>query len=231
VHLSTGTAPRVARRYRGKDVVAWLDEMGYYATTVADHPLGEEKRRNVNHYVTGRDGGHDIDLRVFATEGMRLYGRLRSVDGKDLAFDDDLAANLAGADAVAESIKDTIDGFIARSGLDVPDEPRRPPVWHPEPGPGHLDLEAEGVGTVIWCTGFRPDYSWVDLDVFDDRGRPRHTRGVTDVAGVYFLGLPWLHTWGSARFSGIAADARHVAGVIAARVASGPAVRTVRRSA
>jgi putative flavoprotein involved in K+ transport len=223
VHLATGSAPRVARRYRGKDVVKWLDEMGTYATTVADHPLGEEKRRNVNHYVTGRDGGHDLDLRVFATEGMELYGRLSDVDGAVLRFAGDLAANLDGADAVAESIKDSIDAWIDKHDLDAPTEARRAPVWHPPRGPRELDLQAAGVGSVVWCTGFRAEYGWVDLPVFDDNGRPRHTRGVTDVAGAYFLGLPWLHTWGSARFSGVGADAEHVASVAAALVAGVPA--------
>jgi putative flavoprotein involved in K+ transport len=226
VHLATGTAPRVARRYRGKDVVRWLDEMGYYATTVADHPLGEEKRRNVNHYVTGRDGGHDIDLRVFATEGMELYGRLRAVDGSTMRFGDELAANLDGADAVAESIKDTIDRWIEANDVDAPAEARRAPVWQPPPGPRQLDLVAEGVGSVIWCTGFRPEYGWIELPVFDDNGRPRHTRGVTEVDGVYFLGLPWLNTWGSARFSGIAADAEHVASVAAGRIQPAAVGRT-----
>jgi putative flavoprotein involved in K+ transport len=211
VHLATGSAPRVARRYRGRDVVRWLEDLGYYATTVADHPLGEEKRRNVNHYVTGRDGGRDIDLRAFATQGMALYGRLLGVDGETLRFGDDLTENLDRADAVAESIKDTIDAYIERQSIDAPHEDRYVPVWEPPPGPGRLDLGASDVATVIWCTGFRPDYSWIDLPVFDHAGRPRHSRGVTGTPGAYFLGLPWLHTWGSARFSGIAADAAYIA--------------------
>jgi putative flavoprotein involved in K+ transport len=217
VHLATGSAPRVARRYRGRDVVRWLDDMGYYATTVDDHPLGVAKRANVNHYVTGRDGGHDIDLRAFALQGMVLHGRLRSVEGTGLGFGDDLAANLDGADAVAEGIKDTIDAYIERAGIDAPPEARYVPVWQPPPGPSSLDLEAAGVSTVIWATGFRPDHDWIRLPVFGPDGRPHHHRGVTDVAGVYFLGLPWQHTWGSARFSGIAVDAAHVADAIAAR--------------
>jgi putative flavoprotein involved in K+ transport len=217
VHLATGTAPRVARRYRGRDVVRWLDDTGYYTTTIADHPLGEEKRRNVNHYVTGRDGGRDIDLRAFANEGMHLYGRLVGVEGSQLRFGNDLKTNLDRADQVAESIKDTIDAFIEREGIDSPVEDRYVAVWEPPDAPGVLDLEAAGVGTIIWCTGFRPDYSWINLPVFDQDGRPRHTRGVTEVPGLYFLGLPWLNTWGSARFSGIAADAEHLAEVIVSR--------------
>ena len=209
VHLATGSAPRVARRYRGKDVVRWLDDMGYYATTIADHPLGEDKRRNVNHYVSGRDGGHDIDLRALALEGMRLHGHLTGVESTRLDFADDLAANLDRADRVAEDIKDTIDGWIDRAGIEAPLEPRYVPPWRPDPGPTSVDVEGQGITTVVWATGFRPDHGWIDLPVFDAAGRPAHDRGVTAVPGVYFVGLPWLHTWGSARLSGVDVDADH----------------------
>jgi putative flavoprotein involved in K+ transport len=218
VHLATGTAPRVARFYRGRDVVAWLDDMGYYTKTVDEHPLGTDVRKNVNHYVTGRDGGHDIDLRVFAREGMELYGRLSGLSGLELSFADDLAANLDHADAVSEGIKDAIDEHIASTGVAAPTDGRYRPVWTPPPGGRTVDLATSSIRSVVWCTGFRPDHGWLAAPVFDAEGRPVHERGVTPMRGVYFLGLPWLLTWGSARFSGIGADAEHVAGVIAARL-------------
>lgn len=217
VHLSVGSAPRVARRYRGKDVVAWLDEMGYYRIPVDDHPLGQGVRHNANHYVTGRDGGHDIDLRAFATEGMELYGRLVGVDDDAYHFSEDLGPSLDHADSVAESIKDSIDAFIERSGQSAPAESRYTPVWSPPAGRRRLGTGA--IASVVWATGFRPDFAWLEAPVFDPSGQVSHRRGVSPVAGLYFLGLPWLHTWGSARFSGIAADAGHVTSVAAARVA------------
>src|SRR5882757_3839156 len=91
VYLCVGDAPRVARRYRGKDVVEWLHLMGYYDLPVHQPPLREGVRDKTNHYVTGRDGGRDIDLRLRATEGMELYGRLLDVQGDNLVCDDDLA--------------------------------------------------------------------------------------------------------------------------------------------
>ena len=109
VHLVAGTAPRVARFYRGRDCVAWLHDMGTYDVPIENQPGGVGKRENTNHYVTGRDGGRDIDLRAFATEGMRLYGRLMGVDDGTLRFAPTLEASLDSADAVAESIKDSID--------------------------------------------------------------------------------------------------------------------------
>jgi putative flavoprotein involved in K+ transport len=221
VHLSVGSAPRVARRYRGRDVVAWLDDMGYYDKGISEFPDAESVRLRANHYVTGRDGGHDIDLRAFARDGMRLHGRLAAIaaiagrtsgaPGR-LGFAADLAPNLDHADEVAESIKDSVDKFIEASGAHAPTEARYAPVWEPpDPGPSELDLDRAGVSTVIWCTGFGRDYRWVDVPVFDGRGYPTHERGVTNCPGLYFLGLPWLHTWGSGRFSGVARDAWHLA--------------------
>jgi putative flavoprotein involved in K+ transport len=211
VHLCVGGAPRTARRYRGKDVVDWLEAMGHYHLPVDDHPQGEAIRDRANHYVTGRDGGRDIDLRQRAREGMRLYGRLVAVRGELLELAGDLRQNLDQADAVAENIKTSIDKFIAAQGIDAPGEARYRPVWEPAGEPRQLDLAAAGISSVVWSTGYRPDYRWMEVPVFDGRGRPCHRRGVTAVPGVYFLGLPWLHTWGSGRFSGVGDDARHLA--------------------
>ena len=131
VHLCVGDAPRVSRRYRGKDVVEWLHLMGYYDLPVHEHPLREGVRDKTNHYVTGRDGGRDIDLRQRAREGMELYGRLLDVKGDNLVLDDDLALCLDQADQVSESIKTSIDGFIAKKAIAAPQEARYQPVWTP----------------------------------------------------------------------------------------------------
>jgi putative flavoprotein involved in K+ transport len=225
VHLCVGDAPRVARRYRGKDVVEWLHLMGYYDLPVHEHPLREGVRDKTNHYVTGRDGGRDIDLRQRAVEGMELYGRLLDVQGDRLVLDDDLALCLDQADQVSESIKTSIDGFIAKKGIAAPDEPRYRPAWVPPAERPELDYRAAGIGSIVWCIGFRTDYSWVDLPVFNGRSQPIHVRGISPVPGAYFLGLPWLYTWGSGRFSGIARDAEHVAEHIKARIGAAPADR------
>jgi putative flavoprotein involved in K+ transport len=211
VHLCVGSAPRVARRYRGKDVVEWLDELGYYDLPVHEHPLGEAIRRRPNHYVTGRDGGHDIDLRQFAREGMQLYGRLRDIIGGVCSFGADLKENLDNADRVADNIKTTIDAHIDKNGIEAPHEARYVPVWEPERDVRELDCSAAGIGAVIWSTGYAADFRWVELPAFDGRGYPAHQRGVTSVPGLYFLGLPWLYTWGSGRFSGVARDAAFIA--------------------
>jgi len=221
VHLCVGDAPRVARRYRGKDVVEWLHLMGYYDLPVHEHPLREGVRDKTNHYVTGRDGGRDIDLRQRALEGMELYGRLLDVKGDRLFCSDDLALCLDQADQVSESIKTSIDGFIAKKAIAAPEEARYRPVWSPPRERAQFDYRAAGISSIVWCIGFRTDYSWIDLPVFNGRGQPTHVRGVTPVDGAYFLGLPWLHTWGSGRFSGVARDAEYLAEHIKARIGLG----------
>lgn len=217
VHLCVGGAPRSPRVYRGKDVVDWLDQMGYYNLPINEHPQKEAVRNKANHYVTGRDGGREIDLRQFALGGMQLHGRLKSIQGTTLEFRDDLKENLDQADAVAESIKRTIDAFIEKHHLDAPVDPPFVPVWEPHEPNQALDYKAADIGTVIWCTGYHSDFRWVEIPVFDGKGYPSHDRGVTPIWGLYFLGLPWLYTWGSGRFSGIARDAMYLADHIAAR--------------
>jgi len=211
VHLCVGGAPRVSRFYRGRDIVDWLHDMGHYDLPVTQHPMHEGVRGKANHYVTGRDGGRDIDLRKFALEGMRLHGHLAAVTGEIIGFSADLKRNLDEADRVNESIKDGIDSFIASRAIEAPTEPRYTPPWQPADTDPPIDLAAEQINSIVWCVGYSPDFTWVHLPVFTGRGAPSHLRGVTAVPGLYFLGLPWLHTWGSGRFASVARDAAHLA--------------------
>lgn len=216
VHLCVGSAPRSPRRYRGKDVVEWLDRMNYYNLSIDEHPQKDSIRHRTNHYVTGRDGGREINLRQFAIEGMKLYGPLNAIRNTILEFRPQLKQHLDGADAVAESIKQSIDTFIEKNQIEAPTEPPYYPVWEPESEVRSLDVEQAHIRSVIWCTGYQSNFDWVEVPVFDGKGYPCHDRGVTHVWGLYFLGLPWLYTWGSGRFSGIARDAQYLADRIAA---------------
>jgi putative flavoprotein involved in K+ transport len=210
VHLCVGSAPRVARRYRGRDVVAWLEEMGHYDLPVHEHPLKDAVRAKANHYVTGRDGGRDIDLRAFARDGMALHGRLLDIEHGLLRFGDDLQHNLDQADSTFDAINRGIDAYIAKRGIEAPVEQPYRPVWSPGAQEPDLDCQAAGITSVIWSMGYHSDYAWVELPVFDGKGRPAHSRGVSPVNGVYFVGLPWLYTWGSGRFSSVSRDAAHL---------------------
>jgi putative flavoprotein involved in K+ transport len=211
VHLAVGSAPRCPRVYRGRDAVEWLDDLGQYDLPVDKHSMKEKVRKNANHYLTGRDGGRDIDLRKFALEGMTLYGRLKDVENGVLKFGDDLATNLDNADRVYNGICGLIDDHISKANIDAPAGVHYDPVWQPSAVPAELDLTNSNVKSIIWTTGFRSDWSWVELPMFDGAGYPTHKRGITSVDGVYVLGLPWLHTWGSGRFVGVGRDAEYVA--------------------
>jgi putative flavoprotein involved in K+ transport len=230
VVLATGGAPRCARFYRGKDVVDWLADMGYYDMPVHEHPLREGVRDNTNHYVTGRDGGRDIDLRKFALEGMQLYGALEGVEGETLRFAPELRKNLDHADRVYNGINASIDNHIARHAIQAPPPSTYRPVWEPSEERETLNMRGtqslDAISSVIWCIGFRPDFAWLDSPVFNGRGQPCHVRGVTAQPGLYFIGLPWLHTWGSGRFSGVARDALYMAEQIEARLVKAESPRS-----
>lgn len=220
VHLAVGDAPRAPRVYRGRDSTDWLEEMGHYDMPISEHPSSAKVRQNENHYLTGRDGGREIDLRKFALQGMKLYGMLEAIQGHEIRFKPDLTHHLDQADATFVRIRNTIDAYIAREGIEAPQEPDYAPCWAPDVDPTLLDMKAENIRSVIWCTGFRMDFSFIDLPVFDGRGYPGHERGISAQEGLYFIGLPWLHTWGSGRFAGVARDATHIVDRIVARVRS-----------
>jgi putative flavoprotein involved in K+ transport len=211
VHLVVGSAPRCPRGYRGKDAVDWLADLGQYDLPVDQHPMKEKVRKKANHYLTGRDGGHDIDLRAFALQGMALYGRLTDMTEGKLRFGDDLRKNLDAADASYNNICAMIDKYIDGEGITAPPGHRYTPVWQPDRPVTELDPVAAGITSIVWSTGFRSDWSWIDLPIFDGAGYPTHRRGVTSMPGVYVLGLPWLYTWGSGRFVGVGRDAGYLA--------------------
>jgi len=218
VHLSVGSAPRSPRRYRGRDVVDWLERMGYYSMPIAQHSNQQAQRSKTNHYLTGRDGGREINLRYWAQQGLHLHGRLQSLGSSHISFFDDLGINLDRADAVYCRIRSNIDAWITQQGIRAPEESAYVPCWEPSPGEDTgLDLSKHPLAAVIWCMGYRSDFRWINAPVFDGSGFPAHHRGVTRSPGLYFIGLPWLHTWGSGRLSGVATDARHLAELIAQR--------------
>jgi len=219
VHLAVGSAPRSPRMYRGRETTEWLFDLGFYQLTIDRHPLGDAAKHKTNHYLTGRSGGHEIDLRQFALEGVKLYGSMANIDGSLLEFLPDLTKNLDDADEIYVNIRNDIDRYIAEHNIDAPVEPPFRKVWEPEFDPTRIDADAENITCIIWAIGFRPNYRWIELPAFDGRGFPQYDRGVSNVDGLYFIGLPWLHTWGSGRFLGIADDAQYLADVIKSKLA------------
>lgn len=211
VHLSVGNAGRIPRRYRGRDIFDWDLATGYMTMPVEQHPIGTDVRFKAHPHISGRDGGRTIDLRQMALDGIQLHGKVLGVEDGYFRLSGDLAETLAGIDEFCRNEIEGIDNFIEANGLDDPKEEIPLVDWSPEPEPALLDLSDAKVSTVIYATGFHPDFSWIDLPVFDERGYPRYTRGVTEIPGLYFCGLHWMHTQGSGLFYGVGEDAEYVA--------------------
>jgi putative flavoprotein involved in K+ transport len=147
-----------------------------------------------------------------AARGTHLLGRIDGVEGERLLLRQDLAKNLAWADRFFdERFKQLADRYIERMGIDATPDDRTAFGFEP-PEPSELDLARAGISSVLWTTGYRREYPWLDLPIVDEYGLPRQNRGVTDVAGLYFLGLLWQTNQLSATLFGPGPDARHIAG-------------------
>ncbi len=216
VYLSVGPHDRPPRAYRGRDYCWWLGVLGKW-----DAVAREAGKEHVTIAVSGTHGGHTIDFRLLAAKGMILVGRTEAYQNGVISFASDLVENLAKGDANLRSLLDEADAYVARNGLDLPEEPGARAV---APDPDcvknpilSLDLAKSGIATIIWATGYTLDFSWLKVDVFDESGRPKHQRGISAEPGLYFLGLPWLSHRGSSFIWGVWHDAKYIADHIAIR--------------
>jgi len=209
VYLSVGPHNKPPRRYRGKDFVWWLGALGYWAMK-APHPGME----HITIAVSGAYGGKTIDFRKLAHDGMTLLGRVEACKDGILEIAGDLKLNLQRGDADYLSVLDQADAYAKEKDLDMPLEPE---ARAKTPDPDcvtspllSLDLKEAGITSIIWATGYVPDYSWVKIDAFDEKGKPRHERGVCTIPGLYFLGLPWLSNRSSSFIWGVWNDAKYL---------------------
>ena len=217
VTLSVGHCGRVPRRYRDRDYFWWIrqlvlhgDETGTPLPTIGQLP-DPRMRFACNPHLSGHGGGHDTNLRRFAADGIRLVGRFDAADGTRARFRADLEENLAFADATFDQrFRPLFEAYIAAAGLDVPPDDRQPFEYR-VPEVTELDLAVEGISTVLWTTGYAPDYGWLEVPVERQFGVPVHDRGITDVPGLSFIGMLWQRDNASANLAGVARDAEYVA--------------------
>ncbi|MGQ7933165.1 flavin-containing monooxygenase [Paraburkholderia sp. D1E] len=210
VYLSVGPHDRPPRAYRNRDFCWWLGVLGEW-----DAETMRPGKEHVTIAVSGARGGHTVDFRRLANQGITLVGLTKSFNDGVVTFEPDLADNLARGDESYLSLLNAADAYIVRNGLDLPEEPEAHTmlpdpecVTHPIP---ELDLTGAGVTSIVWATGYAVDYNWLHVNAFDANGKPKHQRGVSTEPGVYFLGLPWLSRRGSAFIWGVWHDARHIA--------------------
>lgn len=215
VYLSVGPHDRPPRAYRGKDFVWWLGALGQWNAKTREPGM-----EHVTISVSGAHGGHTVDFRRLAAAGITLVGRAESFANGEMRFKGDLAENIARGDANYLSVLDSADAYIAAEGLDFPPEPEAR-VLDPLPACvtdplAALNLAEAGVTSVVWATGYALDFSWLQVDGFDEQGRPAHERGVSKLPGLYFLGLAWLSRRASPFIWGVWHDAAYLAEQIAA---------------
>jgi putative flavoprotein involved in K+ transport len=216
VYLCVGRHQRPPRSYRGRDFGWWLGVLGLW-----DAEAPDPSTKHVTIAVSGAYGGHTIDFRRMAARGVTLLGRAGGFADGVMRFEPDLAANLAEGDASYVSLLDAADAYVAREGLDLPEEPsarvvEADPLCVREPVV-ELDLAEAGVTSIVWATGYGLDFGWLKCGALDSRGVPVHRRGVSDVPGFYFLGLSWLSRRASAFIFGAERDAAYLAEHIAGR--------------
>lgn len=216
VWLATGSCGWIPRRYRGRDNVAWRWDMGMFDDTV--EKLGHALRLACPPIQTGVDNGRDVNLSTVRARGIHLTGRFAGADGHTVTLADDLQANATGSDQAAIAIRKRIDDFIAARGLDAPDPEPFEPAGDFSDAPTQLDLRELDINSLIWATGFRLDFGWIDLDLQTVDGYPQQTQGVSPHRGLYFMGLQLMHTRKSGLIFGVGEDAEHISGVIASQL-------------
>jgi putative flavoprotein involved in K+ transport len=220
VTLAVGEHVRVPRVYRGRDVAWWMDATGLLDDRYDEVDDIDRARRVPSFQLAGSPRRATLDLNALTAIGVKLVGRLAgAADGK-LQFSGSLRNVCALADLKMARLLDTFDEWAKDSGTDEAfDRPQRyAPTAVEESPPLMLNLAGSGIRTILWATGFRPDYSWLEVPVLDRKGRVRHDGGVVDSPGLYVMGLQFMRRRKSALIDGAAADARdlsdHLAGYL-----------------
>jgi putative flavoprotein involved in K+ transport len=223
VALATGKHARAVRRYRGKDLWWWLESIGSLDESVDEVADVEAARRTPSLGLTGAEGGHDIDLGSLQRAGVRVAGRMLDGRGSVAMFAANVPGDVETAELRLRRLLDRFDEWATEAGLDGElTPPLRPvPVRVSKPIVGGVDLVAMGIETVVWSTGYRQSYPWLKVPVLSEQGEFIHRRGVTEVPGLFVLGLRFQWRRGSHFVDGVGRDAEYLAGVIADRRTEG----------
>jgi putative flavoprotein involved in K+ transport len=218
VVLSVGEHVRVPRVYRGRDTLWWMDACGLQDERYDQIEDIGRARAVPSLQLTGSDTRETLDLNALTSEGVRLVGRIAGMRDGTALFSGSLRNQCALSDLKMNRLLNTIDDWATDAGLDddVAEPHRLPPTAVPKKPPLMMDLCREGIGSIVWATGYRPDYSWLEVDVFDRKGQVRHDGGVVEAPGLYLMGLQFLRRRKSSLIDGAADDARDLSAHLAA---------------
>jgi putative flavoprotein involved in K+ transport len=197
--------------YRGRQLIGWLVDCGFWDQRPEDLPSLADTRLPIPVVASG---GRSLDLRILARLGVTPVGRVEAADGERITFSESLAENVAYADAIATKLKALADAFIDRQGIEAPEAEADLDTAVETANSTELDLAAADVTSIIWCTGFTGDLSWVRLPILDAEGRPRHDGCAAPVPGLWYAGFPWLTRRRSGILHGFPVDAADVTSAV-----------------
>jgi putative flavoprotein involved in K+ transport len=210
VFLSTSKVPRVPRRYRKKDIVEWMYLSGFF-----DMPVDPALLKSRFPHISGTGpGGHTVSLQSLARKGASLTGNAIDADSGKIYFHNDVISNIRFADESSIKAKQYIDEFLYRSGFDITEDEEDPDDLpfnsSSYTGSDSIDLVENHITSIIWTCGFTGDFSYLRLPVIDNSGLPKHNNGISDIKGLYFIGIPWLRSRKSGIVMGIKDDAEFI---------------------
>lgn len=222
VYFSTSMVSRVPRRYRGRDIMDWLMELKFFEARTKD--TTDPVQINMKPpQLTGIGGDRTISLQMLAKKGAVVLGKANDAGNHMILLQPDAAKHVQFADQISQMVKGRIDELIINKKLDVP-IPLHDEADMPDPDASCvtdisiLDLTEHNIHTIIWATGFNCTYDYIRLPVLNEAGMPIHENGVSEIEGLYFLGLSWLRTRGSSLIHGSKNDAEFIVAAIASAI-------------
>ncbi|EPC04053.1 hypothetical protein L861_01740 [Litchfieldella anticariensis FP35 = DSM 16096] len=218
VTLAVGEHVRMPRRYRGRDIQWWMEAAGLLDQRYDEVDDIGRARRVPSPQLVGSADHSTLDLNALSERGVSLVGRLAGLRDGKLQFSGALRGHCRAADLKLGRLLDAIDEWARESGMDDEVDPpeRFPPTRVPDAPRLSLDLASGEIRTVVWATGFKPDYSWLHVPVFDRKGQLCHDGGVIDAPGLYVLGLPFMRRRKSSFIHGADDDTRELSAHLAA---------------
>ncbi len=215
VFLSTSKVGRIPRRYKGKDIVEWLKIIGYYDVRISELTDKSIIHNSQPQITSSGAKGRTLSLQALDKINVSIIGSIENINDTTIEIKNNVAENIKYADEVSNNIKKLIDKFITQNNIkelqneiDVFDEPDE--GFRCANTIGSLNLVKENITNIIWATGYKPNFEFIKLPIFNADNNIKQLQGLTDIQGLYFLGIPWLIKRKSGIILGIKEDAEFI---------------------